>query len=181
MSNPLAGLPPTVTNMIAVGDGGASRFLRARKWGGFVFGAAAISFFKRFNQASDTPPLDTPTAERSARPLRLLVVQDEPATLALTLQVLERLGHWSAGVSSAEAAIDRFLEGAFDVLLLDLNLPGLSGLDVAEKLRSRERIPVILAGCGTDRTQGFAGSVWLPKPYTAEQLELAVAQCLCDS
>lgn len=115
-------------------------------------------------------------AEHPTRKLRILVVEDDPTTLALTLDLLEHLGHWATGVKSAEMALCRFLEGAFDVLFFDLNLPGLSGLELAEKLRCRERLPVIFASA--DRCDNAnLDAVWLGKPYTSDQLKLALAQC----
>ena len=117
-------------------------------------------------------------AEDSNRKLRILVIEDDPATLALTLELLGLLGHWATGVRSAEAAIDRFLEGAFDLLFLDVDLPGLSGIELAEKLRSREPLPVIFASGGNALPSALAGdAVWLTKPYTIEQLSDALAQC----
>lgn len=80
--------------------------------------------------------------------LRILVVEDDPLTLASTIELLELLGHWATGVKSAEVAMSRFLEGAFDVLFIDLNLPGLSGLELADNLRTREPLPVIFASGG---------------------------------
>jgi PleD family two-component response regulator len=47
--------------------------------------------------------------------LRVLLVEDDADTLATTLKLLEAMGHWATGVRSAEAAIARFFDGAFDV------------------------------------------------------------------
>lgn len=113
-----------------------------------------------------------------AAKLRVLVVEDDAATLTLAVELLELLGHWAAGVTSAEAAMSRFLEGAFDVLLIDLNLPGLSGMELAERLRRRESLPVIFAS-GDDPTEQELppGTCWLPKPYTTRELGVALAHC----
>jgi len=92
-------------------------------------------------------------AEQPARTLRILVVEDDTETLLATMELLELLGHRATGVRSAEAASDRFLEGFFDLLFVDLNLPGLSGMDLVKKLRSRERLPVIVASGAGPRFQ----------------------------
>ncbi|MDR6539746.1 response regulator [Variovorax soli] len=60
--------------------------------------------------------------------LRILMVEDLPATLMMTVELLGELGHWAAGVTSAELALLRYPEGAFDVLMVDVGLPGLSGV-----------------------------------------------------
>ena len=116
-------------------------------------------------------------AKQPARTLRILVVEDDAETLFATLELLELLGHWATGVRSAEAAIDRFLEGFFDLLFVDLNLPGLSGMDLVKKLRSRERLPVIVATGAGPPDQELDGAIWLHKPYTIKQLQDALAQC----
>ncbi|MEJ8851583.1 response regulator [Variovorax rhizosphaerae] len=114
--------------------------------------------------------------EKLARKLRILVVEDDVESLRLSQELLALMGHWSAGVSSAEAAIARFSEGAFDVLMLDVNLPALSGVDLAEKLCRLERLPVIFATGGAPPRAGSPGSIWLQKPYSIAQLEEATAR-----
>ena len=122
------------------------------------------------------PVRDEPSllAQPAARKLRVLVVEDDADSLHLTQELLSLMGHWSAGVGSAEGALARFAEGAFDVLLLDVNLPALSGLDVAEKLCRLEPLPVIFATGNRPARDDSSGSIWLQKPYTTEQLEEAL-------
>jgi CheY-like chemotaxis protein len=102
--------------------------------------------------------------------LRVLVVEDDPEVLEASLEALELLGHWATGVRSAEGAIVRFLEGAFDVLLVDVGLPGLSGLELADKLRSRCGLPIIFATASQAPERPITGTFWLCKPFSIEQL-----------
>jgi CheY-like chemotaxis protein len=120
----------------------------------------------------------TNSASRTPRKLRVLVVEDDPGTLALTVSLLETLGHWATGVRSAELALHRFLEGVFDVLVADVGLPGLSGQDLAEKLQGRCRLPVIFATGQTAPARPPMRGIWLLKPYSVEQLEEALAQAV---
>lgn len=107
--------------------------------------------------------------------LRVLVVEDDPATLTLLLDVLTLLGHWATGVSTAEAAQDRFIEGAFDVVLTDLQLPGLSGLDLIGTLRRHCQVPVIVATAHpVTPDQLPTGSHWLEKPFRMADLTRAL-------
>ncbi|VTU17707.1 response regulator [Variovorax sp. PBL-E5] len=115
-------------------------------------------------------------AARSPGPLRILVVEDDPDTLAATLEMIRLLGHWATGVRSAEIAKDRFFEGAFDVLMTDVGLPALSGLDLAEILRSRHTLEVIFATGQPRPARPMPGTVWLRKPFDVEQLEAALGQ-----
>jgi DNA-binding response OmpR family regulator len=117
------------------------------------------------------------TGERAGRPkgLRVLVVEDDPDTLSATVELLQLLGHWATGVRSAEIAKDRFLDGAFDVLLTDVGLPALSGMDLVESLRARHKVEVIFATGRPPPPEPIPHSFWLQKPFSVEQLESALA------
>jgi CheY-like chemotaxis protein len=121
-------------------------------------------------------PMDAQEKIDEAKPLRVLVVEDDPDTLAATVEMLQLLGHWAAGVKSAEIAKDRFLDSAFDVLMTDVGLPALSGIDLAESLRGPHRLEVIFATGRPPPEVPIADAVWLQKPFTVAQLEAALAQ-----
>ena len=108
--------------------------------------------------------------------LRVLLVEDDVDTLATTLKILEALGHWATGVKSAEAAIARFFDGAFDVVMVDIGLPALSGHDFAERLLRDHRVPVIFVTGKAQPEIAMPGTAWLRKPYTVEQLTEALAR-----
>lgn len=103
-------------------------------------------------------------------------MEDDPDALASILEMIQLLGHWATGVRSAEIAKDRFFEGAFDVLMTDVGLPALSGLDLAEILRSRHALEVIFATGHPEPATPMPGTVWLRKPFDAEQLESALGR-----
>ena len=109
-----------------------------------------------------------------ARALRVLVVEDDPAVLAATVDMLEVLGHWAAGVKSAEVARDRFIDGAFDVLLTDIGLPALSGIDLVEILQARRQLRVIFATGRPRPSQPMPGTLWLQKPFGLDELRDAL-------
>lgn len=77
---------------------------------------------------------------------------------------------------SAELALHRFLEGAFDLLIADVGLPGLSGRDLAEKLEARCALPVIFATGQPAPDQMPRHGIWLRKPYSIDQLQEALAR-----
>ena len=108
------------------------------------------------------------------RSLRIMVVEAEPDALKATQAQLEALGHWSAGLTSAELALNRYLDGAFDVLMTDVGLPGLSGRDLADILSARARIPVIFATDQVQPAQLPQHTIWLRKPFTLKQLSKAL-------
>lgn len=110
------------------------------------------------------------------RPLRVLVVEDEPDALKAILASHEALGHWAAGLSSAELALHSYLDGAFDVVMTDVGLPGLSGHDLAEILATKGPVPMVFATGRPAPEKLPALSVWLQKPFTLDQLSDALTQ-----
>jgi CheY-like chemotaxis protein len=107
--------------------------------------------------------------------LRVLVVEDDPDVLQTTLEMLKLLGHWATGVGSAETARDRYLDGAFDVVMIDEGLPALSGLDLAEALGVRPPVRIIFATGRPPPRELPPGTQWLRKPFGLDALTDALA------
>ncbi|WP_332848417.1 response regulator [Massilia sp. S19_KUP03_FR1] len=109
---------------------------------------------------------------------RILVVEDNPDLLEMACELLAKLGHIVQGAVSGEEALARVEQEAFDVLLTDLALPGVSGVDVARRARSvRPALQVIVAsgyGAPEPAALAFPFAV-LPKPYSLDQLRDVVA------
>ena len=81
------------------------------------------------------------------QPPRILMVDDRPANLVALEAILEPLGVPLVRALSGEEALLQLLQGDFAVILLDVQMPGLSGLETAELIKKRERcrhIPLIL-------------------------------------
>ena len=108
-------------------------------------------------------------------PLRVLLVEDDPGTRETTVEMLKLLGHWTASVGSAEAARDRYIDGAFDVLMCDVGLPGLSGLDLMQSLHPAG-VALLLVSGGRRPALLPPGCAWLSKPYNLDALEQVLAQ-----
>lgn len=122
----------------------------------------------------------TDSMKESTRPrgLRILVVEDEADALKSTLDLLEALGHQCGGLTNAELALDRYLEGAFDVIITDVELPGLSGQDLADILGNVASVPIIFATGRPPPAHLPPRRVWLRKPFTIEQMSQALAQAV---
>lgn len=90
----------------------------------------------------------TPAGERTARPrLRprpraVLVADDDPVNRRLASLLLERAGHTVHAVASGFEALAALTSRAFDLVLLDFEMPGLSGPETARRIRSGD--------CGAD-------------------------------
>jgi two-component system, sensor histidine kinase RpfC len=86
--------------------------------------------------------------EQGARRLQVLVADDNPTNREVLGKILERGGHSVTRVSDGDLALDAMETGQFDIVLLDRNMPGLSGLETLQAIRlmtrGRERLPVII-------------------------------------
>ncbi len=112
--------------------------------------------------------------------MKLLLVEDDPALRTTLLRSLTRLG-WRVQVcADGDTALDQWRTSEPDVVLLDLSLPGLDGLQVLTQARhSGLRTPVlILTARGTvgDRVLGLNAGAddYLPKPFDLDELEARV-------
>lgn len=123
--------------------------------------------------SSSNAPISSPAA--CSPSLRVLLVEDDPATRETTAEMLTLLGHWTASVGSAEAARDRYIDGAFDVLMCDVGLPGLSGLDLMQSLHPAG-VALLLVSGGRRPALLPPGCAWLSKPYGLDALEQVLAQ-----
>lgn len=116
----------------------------------------------------------------------ILVVDDDPANRELLARRLTRSGYASAVVESGEAALDLLAERRFDLILLDLMMPGLSGLETLERLKASPRlrtIPVIMLSAADDVNtmvdcilQGAEDYVF--KPFNPILLQARISACL---
>ena len=75
------------------------------------------------------------------QPASVLVVDDEPFNIDLLSQELEQLGHVPVPAMNGAEALERVAEGGHDLMLLDIMMPGVSGIQVLERLRSEQALP----------------------------------------
>jgi len=75
---------------------------------------------------------------------RILVVDDEPQMRRALRSTLSALGFVVADAESGEAAMERVRAEKFDLILLDINMPGLSGLETCRAVRSRSDVSIIM-------------------------------------
>jgi CheY-like chemotaxis protein len=123
-----------------------------------------------------------PQAEDGAR--RILVVEDDPDTRELACELLAALGHAASGSGSAEHALMLLEEHEVDILFTDLNLPRMSGTELAARATAlRPMLKVILtSGEGNNiQVPPDSGIIVLPKPYDLLQLELSIAQAAIEA
>jgi signal transduction histidine kinase/DNA-binding response OmpR family regulator len=122
-------------------------------------------------------------AREDASPPRVLMVEDNADLLDLTMMMLSELGHDSVGVGSAEEALALMEKERFGMLVTDVTLPRMSGIELARRVRGRHPdMPIVIAsGYGrSDELDGLSVS-YLKKPYQLAELESVVASGMKDA
>ena len=111
-----------------------------------------------------------------AEPFRVLVVDDEPAQRELVAGFLAKQGFEVSQAAGGEAALVRFKQDPFDLVLTDQKMPGLSGLQVLEGVRAMtpETAVIIMTAYGTIETAVSAikagAADYLTKPLNLDEL-----------
>ena len=117
---------------------------------------------------------------------KILIVDDEQAIRTTLARILEDERHKATVVESGEEAIAQFSREDFDLVILDLWLPGVDGLAVLERIRTAGGPPVIvISGHGNIDTAVRATRLgaydFLEKPLSLERVVLTVNHALSDS
>jgi PAS domain S-box-containing protein len=125
------------------------------------------------------PPAFLPSLE----PMRVLAVEDEPEVLDVIRAMLAAAGHTVLTAASGREALELLERDAVDVVVTDLGMPGMTGLALAEEVKRRRPMPVILLTGWADElddTHGRHVDVLLSKPVTRERLLGGLAKAAPD-
>jgi len=117
------------------------------------------------------------------RAARVLVVDDETAFCDVVCEILIASGYIATSVNGVPDARERLLRERPDIILSDIMMPGIDGLQFIRELRQDPRfmqIPVVVVSAKasrSDRQAAFAAgaSAFLPKPFSANELEAHIA------
>ena len=114
---------------------------------------------------------------------RILVVEDEKVIRDAVTAYLEKEGHWVTAVADGEEAVATFSKRGFDLVVLDLMLPKISGEDVCRSIRDISDAPIIMLtakGEEEDRITGLAigADDYLVKPFSPRELVARVRALL---
>ena len=108
-------------------------------------------------------------------PERILVVDDEPAIVDAVGYALRGEGFEVESRADGEAALEAALGSAFDLLILDLRLPGLSGIEVCRRVRAASEVPILILSARdaeVDRVLGLEAGAddYVTKPFSLAEL-----------
>ncbi|HVC21813.1 MAG TPA: ATP-binding protein [Vicinamibacterales bacterium] len=130
-------------------------------------------------------PAKTPAARVSVPMLRVLLVDDQVDVLESVADMLGALGHKVATAESGEVALGHFDREEFDVVMTDLGMPGINGIELARQVRkARPGTPVVLlTGWGADYEDHPPEEVnmVLSKPVTMKSLQEALLRTLVEA
>jgi two-component system, OmpR family, alkaline phosphatase synthesis response regulator PhoP len=107
---------------------------------------------------------------------KLLLAEDEPALSMILSERLEREGYSVVSVRDGVSALNTALRTPFDLIVLDVMMPGKNGFDVCRDLRAQgANVPILMLtarGEVTDRVQGLKAGAddYLPKPFDSSEL-----------
>ena len=106
---------------------------------------------------------------------KLLLAEDDQAISMLERDYLEMEGYEITAVDNGQAAITEALKGEYDLILLDLMLPGCNGYDVCRLIRDKIDIPILMVTARTEsvdkvRGLGLGADDYIAKPFDPAEL-----------
>ena len=112
---------------------------------------------------------------KEEKKISLLVVEDEESFIDALEIGLDREGFKVTIARDGQEALDKFAEGKFDAILLDLMLPKISGLDVCRTIRAKSDIPIIIVSAKSEEVDmvlmlELGADDYVTKPYRLREL-----------
>jgi len=114
---------------------------------------------------------------------RILLVDDENAVQTLLAYPLRKDGYEVVPARDGREALDRFAEQRFDLIVLDIMLPKLDGIEVCRRLRSRSQVPIIMLTAKDDEIDKVLGlemgaDDYITKPFSVREFRSRVRAAL---
>ncbi|MGI8460133.1 MAG: response regulator [Solirubrobacterales bacterium] len=114
---------------------------------------------------------------------RILLVDDEHAVQTLLAYPLRKDGYDVVAARDGREALDRFSEQRFDLVVLDIMLPKLDGIEVCRRLRSRSQVPIIMLTAKDDEIDKVLGlemgaDDYITKPFSVREFRSRVRAAL---
>ena len=142
------------------------------------------------NTTSDKTETSTP------KPVRVLVAEDSPLNQQVALKQLENLGYQADAVSDGSQAVEALARAAYDIILMDCQMPGVNGYDATMLIRDREqeqaatgtpgkRVCIIAMTANTEtdnreRCRAAGMDDFINKPVHLPELEAALRRAFSD-
>jgi len=124
--------------------------------------------------------------QASERSLRVLLAEDNPVNQTLAMRILERLGHKAQVANNGKEALERAQEEEFDVILMDVQMPEMDGLEATMAIReaeagSRKHVPIVAMTAHAmkgDREKCLDAGMdgYLSKPIRVDELKKVMSE-----
>lgn len=106
---------------------------------------------------------------------KILIIEDEEAIADLEKDYLEINGYDVAMENTGDKGLQTALSGEFDLIILDLMLPGMDGFEICKKIREDKDIPIIMVSARKDdidkiRGLGLGADDYMTKPFSPSEL-----------
>lgn len=113
-----------------------------------------------------------------ARPTKILVIEDDEGIRGNLLEMLELAGYTSVGAADGYLGVDLALQCCPDLIICDINMPGLDGYEVLEALRAHSdtaKVPIVFLSACADakhlrRGRALGAADYITKPFTRVKL-----------
>ena len=107
--------------------------------------------------------------------MKILIIEDDPELAMVLSSYLGKYGMEVTAVEDPYIGLSTLTQQDFDLVILDLTLPGMDGLEVVEKIREKSDIPIIISSARDDITDKVIGMErgaddYMPKPYDPREL-----------
>src|SRR3954453_6659854 len=114
---------------------------------------------------------------------RILLVDDEHAVQKLLAFPLRKDGYDGVGSTTGDEALERFREGEFDLVVLDVMLPKVDGFEVCRRLRARSGVPIIMLTAKAEEIDKVLGlelgaDDYITKPFSLREFRSRVKAVL---
>jgi two-component system, OmpR family, response regulator len=114
---------------------------------------------------------------------RILLVEDEQSVQTLLIYPLLKEGYEVVAVQDGRDALDRFADQRFDLVILDIMLPNLDGIEVCRRIRSRSQVPIIMLTAKDDEIDKVLGlemgaDDYITKPFSVREFRSRVRAAL---
>ena len=114
----------------------------------------------------------------------ILVMEDDQAISAALDMILTEAGYDVDLAETGEAALELFEQKRFDLIIADLKLPGINGMEVIKQIKEKtpEMEVIVITGVGTqpiaEEAMTLGAHDFLPKPFTDDQIKTAINEAL---
>jgi CheY-like chemotaxis protein len=146
--------------------------------------AIMTALHKPLRESASSPPMTRPRDLLARQRLRILLAEDNPINQMVAMRMLEKRGHTVVVVANGRAALAALAQHAFDLVLMDVQMPEMDGLATVAAIRAQERqtgghLPIIAMtahALKSDQERCFAAGMdaYLAKPISADELYAAI-------